>query len=230
MSTIPDISKIITAIGALGTASFGLVDSTKAFWGGVNRFGFNRIEDTVKKLTPKAAASGLTQAKIVDTLRANWYNGTELGGQKSIAKSLIKQALNPGNAKALAAATGVNATILESVASSISTGTALQPNETDVFSRFDFILTALLDEAYQDADQRYTNGTRIVASIFAIVLAVAGGWIVAIDAGGTRSYWSSSDVLVAILVGVLATPLAPIAKNLSSALASAVNAMQSVKK
>jgi len=33
-----------------------------------------------------------------------------------------------------------------------------------------------------------------------------------------------------VLVGLLATPLAPVAKDLSSALATAVNAMQTVKK
>jgi hypothetical protein len=35
---------------------------------------------------------------------------------------------------------------------------------------------------------------------------------------------------LAILVGFLATPLAPIAKDLSSALATAVNTMQTLKK
>jgi hypothetical protein len=38
------------------------------------------------------------------------------------------------------------------------------------------------------------------------------------------------DVVLAVLVGLLATPLAPIAKDLSSALATAVNTMQVVKK
>jgi hypothetical protein len=33
-----------------------------------------------------------------------------------------------------------------------------------------------------------------------------------------------------VIVGLLATPLAPIAKDLSSALAAAVNTMQQVKK
>ena len=33
------LGHIITAIGGLGTAAFGLVDSTKVFWGGVNRIG-----------------------------------------------------------------------------------------------------------------------------------------------------------------------------------------------
>ena len=91
MILLEHLPRIVTAIGGLGTAAFGLVDSTKTFWGGVNRIGFKRIKTTVTDLTPGAAATGLTQDKIVDTLRANWYNGTDLNSQKSIAKSLIKQ-------------------------------------------------------------------------------------------------------------------------------------------
>ena len=58
-----------------------------------------------------------------------------------------------------------------------------------------------------------------------ILLAVAGGWIL----DGT-SFLGSKDMGLAVLVGLLATPLAPIAKDLSSALGAAVNAMQIVQK
>jgi len=221
------LPQIITAIGGLGTAAFGLVDSTKVFFGGVNRIGFGSISDAIKKLTPGTPGAGLTQDKILLTLRANWYGGTDLASQKSIAKSLIKQGLSTGNAAALAAATGVDATVLGSVAAKISSGTALAANETDVFARLDFILTALLDQAYQHSSQIYTNWTRVVASIFAIGLALAGGWSMHI--GPPRYLWSH-DMGLALLAGLLATPLAPIAKDLSSALATAVNTMQAIKK
>jgi hypothetical protein len=222
------LPQIITAIGALGTAAFGMVDSTKPFFGGVNRIGFSGIAGAVTKLTPGAASAGLTQAKILDTLKANWYNGTDLSSQKSIAKSLIKQGLTPGNAPALAAATGVDATVLGSVATKMSSGTPLATGESDVYARFDFILTALLDNVYQRSDQAYTNGTRIAASFFAVVLALIGGW--SLHGGLFKGYLWSHDMFVALMAGVLATPLAPIAKDLSSALATAVNTMQSIKK
>jgi hypothetical protein len=221
------LPQIITAIGGLGTAAFGLVDSTKVFGGGVNRIGFSSISGAIKKLTPGAPGGGLTQANIVATLKANWYCGTDLTSQKSIAKSLIKQGLGTANAAALAAATGVDATVLGAVAAKISSGTALAANETDVFARFDFILTAMLDQAYQHSSQAYTNWTRVVASFFAIGLAIAGGWSMHI---GPHRYLWSQDMGLAFLAGLLATPLAPIAKDLSSALATAVNTMQAIKK
>jgi hypothetical protein len=227
MITLENLPHVITAIGGLGTASFGLVDSTKVLGGGVNRIGFGRIQDVVQRLTPGAPANGLTRATIVDTLKANWYNGTDLTSQKAIAKSLIKVGLNSGNSAALAAATGVDAAILTEVATCIGTGTALSPAQTDVYARFDFILSAMLDEVYHRSDEAYATGTRVVASIFSLILAILGGWTLHKDP--TPYFWSN-DLAVAALAGILATPLAPIAKDISSALATAVNAMQSVKK
>jgi hypothetical protein len=228
MSILQNLPSIITAIGGLGVAAFGLVDSTKLFWGGANRIGFARIEEAVTALTPGAAARGLTQARIVDTLRANWYNGRDLASQQAIAKSLIKLGMNPGNAAALAEATGVDAATLQAVAAKIAAGTALSAGETDVYSRFDLILTALLDEVYQDCDQAYTNGTRMLAAVFAVVLAFVGGWV--LKGGALIRYWWTKDMGEAVLAGLLAVPLAPIAKDLSSALVSAVNTMQLIRK
>jgi hypothetical protein len=228
MSIIQNLPDIVAAIGGLGTAAFGLVDATKPFAGGVNRIGFKRIEAAVKSLTPGAASSGLTQDKILATLRANWYNGKDLASQKAIAKSLIKVSLNSGNAATLSKATGVDAALLKTVAEKIVSGSALQPNESDAYARFDFILTALLDEVYQHSDQAYTNGTRILAFGFSLLLAFLGGW--SLNGGFFGGYLHSKDLGQALLVGLLATPLAPIAKDLSSALATAVNTMQLVKK
>lgn len=96
LQTLP---QVITAVGGLGTAAFGVVDATKVFWGGVNRLGFKGIQTAVKSVTPPDQPGQLTNAlplaKTLGTLQANWYNGTDLGSQKAIAKSLIKLYLNP---------------------------------------------------------------------------------------------------------------------------------------
>jgi uncharacterized membrane protein YhaH (DUF805 family) len=228
MSVLQSLPQIIAAIGGLGTAAFGMVDASKCFWGGANRIGFRRITVIVIELTQGAPSTGLTRRKILDNLRSNWYNGTDLASQKSIAKSLIKQGLNPSNAHALARTAGLDPALLQSVATKISGGIVLAPVETDAYSRLDFTLTVLIDEAYQDADQRYTNGTRMLAMFFAILVAFVGGWCV--QGGRFHDYLNSREQWIAVLVGLLATPLAPIAKDLSSALASAVNAMQLVRK
>jgi hypothetical protein len=224
------LPQIITAIGGLGTAAFGLVDATKVFGGGVNHIGFKGIRTAVTKLTPDNRVAGqpvnaLSQGKIVATLEANWFNGTDLGSQKSIAKSLIKLNLNAGNAAALATETGVDPGVLTVVAAGIAAGTPLTSAQSDVFGRFDLIVTALLDEAYQRSDDVYRNGTRAWAVVASLALALVGG-IILHTAG---SPWGQ-DILESLLVGLLATPLAPIAKDLSTALATAVNTLQLVKK
>jgi hypothetical protein len=228
LNTLP---AIVTAIGGLGTAAFGLVDATKVFNGGANHIGFGGIKAAVTALTPPSTgdgAKGLAQAKILDTVQANWFNGADLASQKSIAKSLIKLNLSPTNAAALAQVTGVDPTVLTAIADSISKGTSLDAPQADVFARLDLIVTALLDEAYQRSDQIYRNGTRALATGVALVLSLLGGITLHFQGGETSSW--TIDVAESLLIGLLATPLAPIAKDLSSALATAVNTLQAVKK
>ena len=230
------LGQVITAIGGLGAAAFGLVDAAKTvpLFGGINRIGLKHIKDRVTELTPDQTGAGLPhkplnalpRRHILETIEANWVNGTDIASQKAIAKSLIKLHLSEGNAAVLATRTNVDLAVLESVATKTIAGTPLLPTESDVFSRFDLILTALLDEAYQVSDQVYRNGTRALAAGVAVALAVFGGWALV----GTPHFFWHREMADAFLVGLLATPLAPIAKDLSSALATAVNTMQLVKK
>jgi hypothetical protein len=225
------LQDVVTAIGGLGTASFGLVDALKSACRCINRVGFDHIKQVVSALAPEDATAGapvnaLSQANILQTLEANWVNGADLASQKAIAKSLIKLHLSEANAATVALKAGVDPAVLGAVAAKIASGTALSQTEGDAYSRFDLIVTALLDEAYQVSDQVYRNRMRMLAGGLAVVLAVAGGWALV----GTDNFWHSSAPVLAFLVGLLATPLAPIAKDLSSALATAVNTMQLVKK
>jgi hypothetical protein len=228
------LGQIITAIGGLGTAAFGLVDASKAAFSGINRIGLSHIQDTITSLSPDQAGPGLPakplnalpRQNILDTIAANWVNGTDLAAQKAIAKSLIKLHLSAGNAAALAVKTNVDPVLLGSVAAKTVAGQSLVQAESDVFARFDLIVTAMLDEAYQLSDQVYRNWTRALAAVVAVVLAMAGAW----SMEGHIFWQRHGDIALAFLVGLLATPLAPIAKDISSALATAVNAMQVVKK
>ncbi len=229
---LSNLPQAVTAIGGLGTAAFGLLEAVKPVFPGINHMGFGRIRTTVLGLTPNESGAGqplnaLPQANVLESLLANWVNGTDLGSQKSIAKSLIKLHLSAGNAAALAATTNVDPALLTEVAKSIASATALTQQQSDAYARFDLIVTALLDEAYQHADQVYRNSTRALAALIAVALAFVGGWSMV---GSWQAFWWKPDMFLALLVGLLATPLAPIAKDISSALSTAVNTMQAVKK
>jgi hypothetical protein len=225
------IGSTVAAIGALGTAAFGLVDALKTLpSGGISNAGYVFIEQALQSFfqdqTRKAAAGDLK--RLFDTLHGNWINGTAVADQKAIAKSLIKLRLNETTADAFAKATGVDPAILKAVGDKMSNGTPLESRETNVLGRFDLALTAILDDGYQHADQRYRNSSKLAAMAISIVLAVLGG--LAIYTGSGAAYLGSPEMWQSFIAGLLATPLAPITKDLASALSAGVKAAQSLRK
>lgn len=210
-------------IGALGTAATGLVDTTKVFGGGISRAGFGYIKHlisrTVGRVSDAQQGSGLGTEDILDTLLANWMNGMETGAQKAIAKSFIKLHLNPATAEALARETNVSPVALASVAQKLASVQALTPAESDAFGRFDLALSAMVDRAYERADQFYRNSCKALASIFAIVLAYIGN----------AQLPNPLHVWEVLIVGLIATPLAPMAKDIANAIQTASDAVKSVK-
>jgi hypothetical protein len=229
-----NILNIIAAAGALGTAAYGLVDAFKAFGGGVSNAGFSYIR---KALTPFLAGHGISfafgSADVFATLRANWLNGVSKADQKAIAKSLIRLSLTPEGAGQLAKASGVDAQSLKACAERIRDGGILLPQDINILGRFDAVVSAVLDEGYERADQQYRNTSKIAAGTVAIALAVVAGGIIFVTGAAAQSlgkYLGSTDLLIAILIGAVSTPLAPIAKDLSSSLAAAVKAVSAVKR
>lgn len=222
-----DLSKIVLAIGALGTAAYGVVDVSKAFGGGISNRGFGDIKKVISQLIPVSsgqnAGSALSQTSVLSTLRANWLNGMALADQKSVAKALIKLNLTAASASGMAAATGVDPTVLSSIATKLPKGTPLEPNETDVYGRFDLLLSAVLDQGYQRGDQRYRNSAKLLAVPVAVLLAVLGAWAIS-------NPLTNSDIWRAIAGGLLATPLAPVAKDLASAIQTGTKLAQAWKK
>jgi len=224
-----DLSKVVLAIGSLGTAAYGVVDTSKAFWGGVSNRGFGDIRKVISKLIPggvkgDAGTTALALPSALATLRANWLNGMAMADQKSVAKALIKLNLTKDSAKGMADATGVDATLLASVADKLATGAALTSQETDVYGRFDLLLASLLDQGYQRGDQRYRNSAKLLAVPVALGLACCGAW--ALDG----SSFKGLEVWKAVICGLLATPLAPVAKDLSSAIQAGTKVAQAWKK
>ncbi len=231
----PDISSMVAAIGALGTASFSLVDATKVGPdGGISNAGFGLIERAVGQLFPSASRTSSPassdERRLLDKLHGNWINGVALADQKSTAKTLIKSRLSPDTARTFAAgATTVDAKTLADAAALIAKGAPLAPEHNEVLTRFDAYLTAVLDEGYERADQRYRNWSRVLAMIFAIVLAVVGGLAVYAD-GSIADYLRNGKIWVAVICGVIATPLAPVSKDLTSALSACVKIAQAAGK
>jgi cytochrome bd-type quinol oxidase subunit 2 len=112
------------------------------------------------------------------------------------------------------------------------------------------VLSAILDEAYERADQRYRNAAKLLAVVVATLLALAGGWLIYYHPGAATcpaatlpaacppapnalpwwSYFASGQFGLALLVGLSATPLAPVAKDLASSLQAAAAAVGAARR
>ena len=225
--TLTTVTEAIAAIAALGTAASGLVDATKAFNGGISNIGFKRIKTA---LAPFRDALAAAESDWTDTVRAAWINGMAKEDQKSAAKSLIRLGLSSANAARMALAGHVDPVALTAVLQSIENGTALTPDQVILLGRFNGAIDAAMDGGFELADQEYRNASKVWAGAAAVLLSVGGGSL--LDGATTFStflaYLGGSHFWEAILVGLVAVPLAPVAKNLTSSLQAAVTAMKAV--
>jgi hypothetical protein len=223
--TLTEVANFIAAAGGLGTAAMGLVDATKSFFGGPSNFGFADIKRELTPFLAPLGASGnaFSEAGVLRTLKANWLNGVAKADQKAKAKSLIHLGLTKGSAGALAAAAGVDQTKLVSLANKTASGGQVTQDEISVLGQFDAVLSAVLDAAYERGDQKYRNACKFLSMAVATVMAVAGGRIAFGDLSG-------GHLALSLLVGISATPLAPVAKDLASTLQSAVTTVSALKR
>ena len=100
----------------------------------------------------------------------------------------------------------------------------MDQQESDTFGRFDLFLMALLDDAYNHADQRYRNASKSIAAVVAVLLSIVGLLII------NPHNMDPRDLALAVLCGIVAIPLAPIAKDVASALQAGVKVAQVVKR
>jgi hypothetical protein len=234
------LASLIAAIGALGAAAAGLVDTTKLFWGGMSNAGFSYIERALRPFQSalKAAAGGDGWKQM---LKAHWLNGRPKDEQKAIATSLIRVGLSSTTAPDLAKAAGVDGTGLQQAADALANGTPLTEQQVNMLGRFNASIEARLDAAFERADQYYRNASKTLAALIAVILALVAGGIMYADqlvAAKTAApdFWSLVDGYLhtryfplAVIVGLIAVPLAPVSKDLVSALGDAVRAMKATK-
>jgi len=222
---LASLVNLVTAVGALGTAAMGLVDTTKLFGGGPSNFGFDHIERSLAPFLDALASSSAPFGKhaILRTLKADWLNGVAKEDQKAKAKSLVQLNLTRVNAVALANVAAVDPGELQAAVQKKGNGQGAAPEEAGALSQFEAMLTSVIDSAYERGDQKYRNAAKFLAMVTSVVLGGIGGLVVfgVSDLG---------DVIFCLLAGFVATPLAPVAKDLASALQAAVAAASAIKK
>jgi hypothetical protein len=225
MDAIKETTDIILAVGGLGAAASSLVDASKAFWGGVSLVGLRHLWTA---LAPFAPTLKVAIGDWESVIRANWINGKPSADQKAIVRALIRLGLTRDNAGDLAKKLGLDPMLLAAAADKMANGAALSQKEQDVLGRLDAMADTKIGAAYERADQAYRNVAKLCASTVAIILAVLAGYILQDSASVTGYLWSSA-FMKALLIGLAAVPLTPIAKDLTSTLQAAAAAVSKAK-
>jgi hypothetical protein len=211
------VGMIVAAAGALGTACFGIVEALK--WTPLGEAGFGQI---TKLLGPDLlgtlrVAYGAQYEKL---LRAQYRQDSQQ--QTLIAKSLrqgVRLGLTPTNAAAIATYIGtVTPQSLQSAATNVANAAALTPTDQNAIGRFEMAVDARIDSALSQAQDAYLGTIRCSASVLAIVIAEAVWFMLGPSSGVSP--------LGALLVGLVAVPLAPIANDVVAALQAATKAMR----
>ncbi|HEV2227907.1 MAG TPA: hypothetical protein VGR86_03045 [Steroidobacteraceae bacterium] len=211
--TISTLSSAIAAAGALGTASFGIVEGLK--WTALGTAGFGCVgeylgHDLVGCLR---IAYGPDFERL---LKAQYRQDSQ--SQAVIAKSLrqgVRIGLTTANAENVARFLGTVApAALRQAAEAVEAATPLTDADRGAIGRFELAADARIASALSRAQDAYLGWVRGAASVCAIVLAIGA----ALAAG--------AQPLDGVIVGIVAVPLAPIANDVVAALQAATKAMR----
>ena len=219
--SLPTILQIIAAAGALGTAAFGLVDVSKVVRRALPSAGLTGLKRRLARFD-RTLSQALPDEDWREFVGIMWTSGVAKDEQKAKIRALIRMGLISDQpvVDELARVGGVDQTRLAQIAAKLERGTALTSADLNLMGRVDAALLSAIDSAYERADFEYRNAARASAAVVAVVLGTVGGLMV---------FGPTTDVWFASAVGLIAVPLAPIAKDLSSSISAAVGAARALK-
>jgi hypothetical protein len=212
-----NIGTIVLAAGALGTAAFGIVEAAK-WMRFIGEAGFRRIPGLLGPIYPLYA---IAYGDGYETLLRSQYRGDNRELMRTLRQG-ARIGLTPDNAEAAAKFLGnLDTARLKQAAAEIGKGAPLGDDLRNVVGRFELAVDARIDAAMVRALDDYKAAVRLWASIVAFVIAVLVGLHIDRVENGDGHL-----LLIAILVGAVAVPLAPMAKDLASALNNAAQAIR----
>lgn len=234
----PDLTTLALATGALGTAAFGVVEGLKwTPWIGLA--GFPTLWD---RLGPLTQALTVAYGPAARDLIADRYRG-DAGELARLLRQGVRVGLTPGNAVAISGFLGtLDGAALRAVlekrdaanaappdpATGQSPAPAVSTTERALLARYELAADARIEAAMIVAQVRYTAVARGAATVAAILMAFAATAalrasepIPADGAPDLRTGWQW-----ALIIGICAVPVAPIAKDLASGLSAATRALK----
>lgn len=225
----------VTGVGALGVASFGLVESAGkalAYRGyGLPHAGFGIVKSAIRPLDKALRVAygddymeiisqqyraGRSAGRAQDTIRQGVRLGLpfmELAAAEAVIQAMWD--LPADNATALAAALQAPGAPAHVTAAAPEIGAE---RGQALAGRFATALDARVSAAFSVADERYEAYAKGLAGVAAIGLALLFNY-------GLGSPFSTALTLV---IGAVAVPLAPVAKDVSTSLQNALTAFKTI--
>lgn len=219
---VEDLGTMVLAAGALGTAAMGIVDGLK-WWEPIDVPGYNEAKEYVVAFLPAVEAA--YGQKTDEVLKAQYRDGRAAGELPKTLRQGLRiglVALPEDQVQRMASEVRVvEAADLVQVAKALRETGDLNDAQRKVLAQFELAAHARIDAGMAIAERTYVAWQKSVAAAIAVVIALATAVALSIETEWELSLW-----LKAMVVGIVAVPLAPIAKDVSTALSEAAKALR----
>jgi hypothetical protein len=204
------LAEAVLAAGALGTAAFGIVEGLKVFpW--LAEAGFVVIR---RFLAPVQIALDVAYGPDSIGLLKAQYRG-DTSELMRVIRQGVRIGLTPENAEQIAAALNVvNGQQLKKAAEEVRAGDELSNDSRNVLGRFELAVDARIDAGLTLAHDHYVRTVKISATVVALAVAVVVARLLGVP------------TLHGIIIGLAAVPLAPIAKDVVTAIKAAAEGLR----
>lgn len=240
------LGTVALAVGGLGAASYGVVDGLKILpW--VDLAGFERLFcgrsteggrswPTLQRTALDSLMPALNAAygkDVLELLKAQYRNGRSKGDLPRTLRQGVRigfGVMEQNDIQKTALALGIDAQTAEQAMKALvaarnqrppaagesSTGMSepVSGEQRSALARLETSIDARIDAALVLAEVQYVTQTKVIATFVALLIAFGVGYIL------------ESKPVVSFMVGITAVPLAPVAKDLATALQEAVRALK----
>ena len=206
-----DLTNAILATGALGTAAFGVVEALK-----FTSLGNAGFAVALRQLGPLTEALHVAYGEDYGSLLRGQYRAEDRDLMARTLRQGVRIGVTDGNAASIARFLGsMDKAELAAAIKAAESGKNLSSAQRNIIGRFELAADARIDAALTLARARYVDSARIAASLVSLILALAVG-----------ANMPDVTMLQALIVGLAAVPLAPIAKDVASGIQSAARALK----
>lgn len=230
--TLTQVTEFLLAAGALGLAAMAVAEGFKSCW--LTPIGFGPLRKNIS--WANRALEKAYGPKYEEVLESLYRQNRSKGDLPRILRQGVRIGLNTCTAEDMASIVGdCTPEQLKEVAEKAAEGGLLKKkNESakdkaereaakNTLGRFEVAADARIDAALSLAERHYTNGMRFCSLVVALILSISAAWLM-----GSKEE-PFEYLYHAIILGLIAVPIAPIAKDLTKGLQSATRAIKAVK-